>query len=456
MSLPGAGLSLRVRLMIVGVSGLAGALALGGLLLYGVLGLTIRHSVDAEARAGAEQVARLVDQGPPPDPLPVAGSQVAQVLDSQDRVVAASLGSDRLTALLRPGELTRARAGHPLTVPGSRIGLDGALRAVAVPAGRPGGALTVVVAQQTADTAHSQRLLRTTLLVGYPLLVALLALIAWHVIGRTLRPVEELRRGAARISGAGDEERLPVPRAADEIRALATTLNEMLDRLDASRGAQKAFVADAAHELRSPLASMRTQLEVAGQLGEGGELADDLLAEVERLTALTEDLLLLARGDVGGAAPRPAERLPIGPLLDEVAQRRRSSPVPVEVAAPVAGPPVTVTANRSELRRVLDNLVDNAVRHARGRVELAAVGCGGSSLVTVTDDGPGIPTADRERVFERFTRLDDARDRDAGGAGLGLAIVRDLLARAGGTIAFVDADPGAEPPGLRAEVRLPR
>jgi signal transduction histidine kinase len=288
------------------------------------------------------------------------------------------------------------------------------------------------------------------LLITYPPLVVIMTLIAWRVIGWTLQPVETLRSGAARISGSDQDERLPVPESADEIRALALTLNDMLDRLAAARGRQRAFVADAAHELRSPLASMRTQLEVAQHLGEGGELTSDLLADVTRLSGLVEDLLLLARS--GGDAKRPPvrESLDVTALLAATASRYAGARVPVSVSA---GPTLYASANPEELRRVVANLVDNAVRHASSSVVLAAHEETGRAVLTVADDGPGIPADERERVFERFARLDDARDRDAGGTGLGLAIVRELLRRSDGSISLQDNPSGS---GLVAVVHLAR
>lgn len=450
------GMSLRVRLMIIGVAGVALALAVGGVVLYGVLAFAIDRALDNEAMASADQVVVLIDQHQLPDPIPVSGTQIVQVVDGRNRVLSSSVNADRLTALLRPDEVARASTGEHLIVPGSRAGVDGPLRAVAVAAGPAGDAATVVVASPVGDLTHGRELLRNLLLVTYPLLLAVLALIAWFVIGWTLRPVDALRTGADRISGTGHDERLPVPESADEIHALAVTLNGMLDRLAQARGRQRAFVADAAHELRSPLASIRTQLEVAKRVGEDGASTDDLLVDVVRLSALVEDLLLLARADSSGLPPPAREPFDVAPLLVEVALRHDDARVSVVVeSAPQET--VTVSANREDLRRVLANLLDNATRHAGSEVRLEATTEDGWVLVTVTDDGPGIPQADRERVFERFTRLDDARDRDAGGSGLGLAIVKELLRRVGGTIRLRDAVPatGATGPGLVVEVRLP-
>jgi signal transduction histidine kinase len=436
--------------MGVGVTGVALALALGSVVLYAVLTITVNGAVDDGAFASARAVAAMVDDNTLPDPLPVSGSQVMQVVDGSGAVVRASVSADRLTPLLRSPELVKALAGERISVPGARAGLTGTLRVIAVRAGSASDPSSIIVAVPVNEIEQSQRVLRNTLLVTYPPLVVIMALIAWRVIGWTLRPVEMLRSGAARISGSDQDERLVVPESADEIRALAVTLNDMLDRLAAARGRQRAFVADSAHELRSPLASMRTQLEVAQRLGEGGELATDLLTDVTRLAALVEDLLLLARAGSDTRPPSMRESLDVRALLVATASRYADARVPVSVTG---GPAVHASANAAELARVVANLVDNAVRHARSSVVLAVRAEGGRAVVTVVDDGPGIPAGEWERVFERFTRLDDARDRDAGGTGLGLAIVRELLRRSDGSISLQDNPDG---PGLAAVVHLAR
>jgi signal transduction histidine kinase len=239
-----------------------------------------------------------------------------------------------------------------------------------------------------------------------------------------------------------------VPPARDEIQALALTLNDMLGRLAAGRARQRTFVADAAHELRSPLASMRTQLEVAQHLGEAGRLPADPLPEVDRLSALVEDLLLLARADADAPLPARVDRVEVAALLTAIAESYAEARVAVRTDR--LDPAASVTASVDELRRAVTNLVDNAVRHARSAVTLSVAADGSDVLIAVADDGPGIAPADRERVFDRFTRLDDARDRDAGGTGLGLPIVRELVRRAGGSVGF-----GTEPNVSRAEIRLP-
>ncbi|MEU4474317.1 ATP-binding protein [Micromonospora sp. NPDC023888] len=448
--------------MALGVFGLTIGLALGGVVLLGALRFVLQRNVDTEAFRTADAVALLAAEDVLPDPLPVAGGQVrVQVVDGQGRIRAASIDADRLVPMVRPERLRHDRRQR-LDVPAERVGLAGPVQVVTVPAGTANDPLTVLVARSMADVRQSTHVVRVILLVAFPLLVTVLAGVAWRVVGATLRPVEALRRGAEEITrqpaGTG---RLPVPASADEIHRLAVTLNGMLDRLESGRVRQRAFVSDAAHELRSPLTNIRTELEVAQRLADRTDwtaVTANLLADTDRLSRLVDDLLLLARLDEAPPA-RGTGPVELGALLTEVAARYPAPPV--RVAMPPG--PLWTTGNADELRRVLSNLVDNAVRHAFGSVVLAAEatsaprrtvgpGVGTYHLVTVTDDGPGIPAADRERVFGRFTRLDDGRARDDGGAGLGLAIVRELVRRAGGSITLTDAP---ERHGLRVCLLLP-
>ena len=437
-------LSLRARLLLVGVLGVAAALAIGSIALYSVLGVVTFRSLDGTASATADEVAALVDSGRLPDPIPATGDQEVQVVDSSNRVVSASANADRLNALLAPGELSTALSGGHPEVPGSRVGRDSDLRVTARRAGPADARRTVVVAYGLQDIQDSRRALARTLLVTYPLLLVVLALIAARVIAAALRPVEQLRSAAERISGTGQDTRLPVPESHDEIHDLALTLNSMLDRLAAVRARQRAFVADAAHELRSPLASMLTQLDVAEHLGEGTPATADLRAEVVRMGDLVESLLVLARLDREPAA-EPTVPTTLRPLVADVVRR---APV-VSVGGEI--PDVAVLAPADHVRRVLENLLDNAARHARSTVVVSASLAGDTVHLLVDDDGAGIRPEDRDRVFDRFTRLDEARARDAGGSGLGLAIVHELVERDGGQVALDTAPQG----GLRVRVRWP-
>lgn len=444
-------LGLRSRLTLLTAGVVAVGLLVGGVIVTAALGFTLQRSVDNEARQAGADVAALIAENALSDPIPVAGDQVVQVVDDQGRVLAASINADRLVPMLRDRELAQLGEGGRTFVDGERIGVEGLVRVVAVPAteGR-----IVLVAKSMADLRHSMRVVNHILLVAFPLLLAGLVVITWRLVGATLRPVEALRAGAADISTSGRPATLPIPEAHDEIHRLAVTLNDMLARLETARAQQRAFVADAAHELRSPLANMRTELEVAQRLGAGTdwpELVEDLLADTKRLARLVDDLLLLARADEAPAAVAAAEPVELGSLLRSVAQRYAGARAQVTVDD---SPEAWTLGEPEALRRVVANLVDNAVRHAQSQVTLAVVPGSTQHLVTVVDDGPGIPAADRERVFGRFTRLDDARARDAGGAGLGLAIVRELVRRHGGTVRLDEADPRTGS-GLRAEVRLP-
>jgi len=459
--------SLRARLTLAATALLGAGLALAGVLLATTVARSLQAALDAGALQSGREVAALVDTGRPlPDPLPVGGAATAvvQVVDAGNRVRGGSAGADRLVGLLRPDELARARVGARLSIDGSRASLEGPLRVVAVPAGSPRDPLTVVVAVGSASVQESVRLLRAGLLFDVPVLLGLLALVSWRVIGWTLRPVEALRRGAEVITGAGVSRRLPLPAARDEVHRLAVTLNEMLARLESASERQRSFVSDAAHELRSPLASIRTQLEVAirlaepagpeGAAGSAGivDLARDVLVDVDRLSRLVDDLLLLARLDE--AAPsralRRQEPVDLRALAGDLAGRYDGARVPVTVQPTEPDPAPTVVGDPDGLRRVLANLLDNAVRHAASGVTVTVARTAGAAELAVTDDGPGVPAADRDLVFDRFTRLDSARARDDGGGGLGLAIVRELVRAHGGTAVLQDAEPGT-----RAVVTLP-
>ncbi len=441
--------TLRARLLLIGVAGLCVGFLVGGVALVAALGFVVQRSVDSETRHTASDVAALVEANALPQPLPIGGSDRVQVIDTQGRVRAASIEADRLVAMLRPDQVSRVRAGEALFIEGDQIGLPSPVRVVGLATGARDDPQTVVVARSMADLLKGVHLLQTTLLIVFPILVAALSVVAWRVIGATLRPVEALRRGADHITGTGRAGRLPVPAGNDEIHSLAVTLNGMLDRLEAVRTRQREFIADAAHELRSPLANMRTQLEVAQHLGERApwpDISDDLLADTQRLARLVDDLLLLARSDASSVLARP-EPVDLVALVHGLDTRYPA------VALDLPDAPLWTMGEPDGLTRVLANLLDNAVRHARSCVRVGVSGSRETCLITVTDDGPGIPPADRDRVFERFTRLDDARARDAGGCGLGLAIVRELVRRHGGTVQLADARPG---PGLRVEIRLAR
>jgi len=433
-------------------------LVLAGLALLVIVGRLLINTLDSSAQRTGKQFADLVRTNKLPAQLLATSEGVSriQVVDGQNRVLAASPGSDPVLSMLRSNQLGRARLGGPLTVEGARASLDAPLRVTAVPADINAGQRTVLVATDLGRVLESSRLLERSLLFGAPLAIAAMAALTWWIVGLTLRPVDALRRGAAELSAAGlARSRLPVPTAEDEIHSLATTLNDMLDRLDAATTKQRRFVGDAAHELRSPIASLRLQLEIAGRLGassEVRELTSDALLDVARLSNLIDDLLTLARSDESGSI-RSRAPVKLDELACSVTATYRDARVEVGLEVSEA---VTVVGDRDGLHRVLVNLIDNGVRYARSFVTVGVKTSDGRpghphrAVVSVCDDGPGVPANKRERVFDRFYRLDTARSRAEGGTGLGLAIVREIITAHGGTVTLHD-----NLPGLRVLIELP-
>jgi len=323
------------------------------------------------------------------------------------------------------------------------------------------GTLTVARSMEHVDDTVSAT--TVLLVVAVPLMVVLVGLVVWVVTGRALRPVERLRRQVDRIE-ASDLSRRVDP-GDDELGALAATMNRMLSRLEQSQAVQRRFVSDASHELRSPLATMRQYAELAVAHPETvptGELGEVVIAEGERMQDLVEGLLL-ARLDEG-------QRPPTAPVdLDDLVLReadrlRRTGGHPgerstaVEVDTSGVGPG-RVEGNDRLLARVVRNLVDNAARHAEGRITLRvrseSTERGQRVQFTVADDGAGVPSEDRERIFDRFTRLDEGRARDVGGSGLGLAIVCDVVEAHGGTVSVAAGDGKGEFTGAVFTVDLP-
>jgi signal transduction histidine kinase len=445
-------LGLRARLTLIASAGLAVALTAAALLLLSELQSSLTHEVYGNARQAASEIASLVNQHDLPNPLPFgAGTLSVQVLDPQGHVISASAQGDRLVPLLPPAQARSiARSGQVVQVAGGPFGIAAPLWVVAVPAIN---SQTVVAAASSAQVSDSLAAVTRAVVFGAPLLFLLLATATWLVTGAALRPIEKLRRGAQEISDTAIARTLPVPESRDEVRSLAVTLNDMLARLEAAQRRQRALVSDAAHELRSPIASIRAQLEVAIDHPEAVDwqpTAAGVLADTLRLARLAEDLLALARLDEQAGRPRQGRPVDLAALAEEVCARYAEAPVSVTAAA---SGPSTVLGEAGGLDRMLVNLVDNAVRYARSRVRVTAAADGRWVLLSVSDDGPGIPEQDAERVFDRFTRLDDARSRDpatGGGSGLGLAIVRATATAHGGQAWLEDAGPG-----LRAVIRLP-
>ncbi len=416
--------SLRARLTLLATALFSFAVITGAVLLLILQRYALTRVLDQTASKTARDIARQVSISAsiPPTVTPTTGGiSAVQIVDERDVVRSASLGADKVIPLVTPTQLQQVRNGERIDVTSPTSGVR--LRVV----GRNVGPDTVLVFTDLSRVDDSLRVLTEAALIGGPIAVLLMALASYTVVGLTLRPVAALRHGAADITGAGlARQRLPVPNSRDEIYRLAVTLNAMLDRIDTATSRQRTFVGDAAHELRSPIASLRVQLEVSQRLGpstDWSEATDDLLADVERLDRLVEDLLTLARLDESPVLRR-REPVDLTALVEAVVAGNHDARVPVVVErAPSA--PLTVDGDPDALRRVAINLINNAVRYASSAVSVevsAEKRVGGPvAVLVVEDDGPGIPEAERGRVFDRFYRVQESRDRETGGTGTGPA-----------------------------------
>jgi signal transduction histidine kinase len=313
------------------------------------------------------------------------------------------------------------------------------------------GEYTVLVGGGSEAVEATARTVALLLAGAAPIIIGVAATASYRLVRRSLRSVDAIRSRVAEISTSDLAKRVPVPTPRDEISALAVTMNEMLARLEAGHRAQQRFLSDASHEMRSPLATIISGLEVADAHPEllDAELAiDTLLPEAHRMRMLIEDLLLLARADEQSLVMRK-ELVPLDELAEvEAAHVRRDAGCTIHTAISPAG----LIGDQAAVSRVIRNLVDNAVRQAKSRVDIHVGSRDGAAILTVSDDGRGIAPADRARVFERFVRLDSDRARSGGGAGLGLAIVAEVVAAHGGTVT-IDDRPGG---GTNMIVVLPQ
>ncbi|MEV0386178.1 ATP-binding protein [Nonomuraea sp. NPDC050643] len=305
----------------------------------------------------------------------------------------------------------------------------------------PDGPVIVYGASSLADVERALKWIYILAFLGPPLTLLIVGAITWAAVGSALRPVERIRAELAEITGQDLSRRVPVPDTGDEITGLAITTNHTLDRLERSAETQRRFVADASHELRSPISALRAQLEVANAYPDETDwpaTGRRSLAATDRLTGIIDELLMLAKLDAGALTERRV--VDLCRLAEDQLRRREGARVPIRVVRCEAAP---VFGSSMQLDRLLTNLLDNATRHAATVIELEVVVEGDRVVVTVTDDGGGILPEDRERVFERFTRLEDARAKDKGGSGLGLALSREIAVAHGGTLTIADHEPGA-------------
>ncbi|MDQ1630064.1 MAG: hypothetical protein QOC80_36 [Frankiaceae bacterium] len=455
--------SLRVQLTAAAAVVMAVALALASVLLVVRLHHSLLGSVDSTVRQRVAAVTELVRSQRLTDPLPTAtDEEVVQVTDAAGRVIA---GSRVATGDIRPQPLPTRPAGAVRAVSGTSIGGEAdSYRLAAATVAGPAGPLHVVAAVPSDDVADSIHQLAILLALGLPAVLAVLVGMTWTLVGRALHPVEILRRQAAAISGHDLDRRVDIPRSSVELERLARTLNELLERADRALERQRAFVGDAAHELRTPLAALLTRLDVQERqdrtaVQAAADADADLRPQVLRMSRLVDDLLTLARVDA-----RPPRLVPVDfddvVLAELAAARELAAGAAGRITLSAAVAAARVCGDAAMLGRVVRNLLDNAIRHAQGTVRVSldvqvgntdpSTGPRRIAVLGIADDGPGIAPADTDRIFERFTRLQEGRDRDTGGAGLGLAIVRDVVEAHGGR---VTAEPCCV--GARFVVRLP-
>lgn len=434
--------SVRARVTVGSVLVVSLALAVIGIAIVRLIAAALVEDAQNVAEVQARNLAIVVEAGriTPLLDVDAAGNTILQVVGESGQVVAASPQLADIPPLSSaspgPGQLVAQTVRVE-----SYAGNVSDYRVVGVGSESPSGSAVVFAGVSLAEAERVLARLNQLLLIGLALVLPVVAAVAWLVTRRALRPVEAIRTEVDKLTDQELDRRVPVPAHADEIQRLALTMNRMLDRLQAATDKQRAFIADASHELRSPLASLQAQLQVAVAHPDGittEELAAGALEDTERLESLAAELLQLARLDAGSQSS--AKRVDLAEAVRQTLARRRSDRVSLEFTADGA---VFAWAVPGAVEQIVTNLVDNAERHAASAVSVAVVGAGGVAEIRVSDDGPGIPTSERERVFERFVRLDSARDRQAGGTGLGLAIARELARKSGGDVQIADSERGA-------------
>ena len=426
---------IRIRLALAFSVVMALVLAATGIVVYVRVADAVDRTLDAELRSRAARDAIGLRNGALP--------RLVRSTDAGDETLTQVLGSGGQLIGSNDEDWQRpalnAQAAASLTAGGVLFDAsppdepDERWRLLAVPLAERGSRFVVVVGKSREDHDEALASLRTELLIGGPIALLLASLAGYRLARAALRPVESMRQRAAEISASTPRQRLPVPRSHDEVSRLGETLNGMLDRLEAGLAHERAFVADASHQLRTPLARLKVDLEVAAQRRRSPEEYEDLLhaaiQETDRLAQLARDLLALARAEQGEAPRRSAIRVGtvFTHLADRFATRAKAEGRRVEIGD---GTHLTVVADEVQLEHALGNLVDNALRYGTGPVRLSARERQTAVELHVTDDGPGFPDAFLPRAFDRFSRADPSRDD---GSGLGLAIVQMIAQAHDGT-----------------------
>jgi signal transduction histidine kinase len=449
-------LGVRVTATVVAAGVVGVALTLSGLLLVTLLHRSLISGVDGAALARAHDVSALASAGRFRGPVASTGedSALVQVVGPTGEVLASTgnINGEQAALVAPPASRTSGsvtRSGLPIGDQSQRF------RVMAVPVVLTDGPGWIYVASSLRSVDATIARLVAALVVGLPTLLLVVTSVIWLAVGRALRPVERIRLRAAQIGGEDLQARVPVPRSRDEVARLAVTMNDMLARLQASAGRQQRFVGDASHELKSPLTALRAQVDVALNYPErtdGRHVLMQVQQESCRMAGLIDDLLFLARVDEG-SLHASGERVDLDELvIAEVHRLRHVAGITVSLLGPDAA---AVTGSSRDLTRLLRNLGDNAAAHASSAVEIGLRTRAGSAIITVTDDGPGVPADEQDSVFERFTRLEVDRTRhpSGGGSGLGLAITREIARVHGGDVSVRNRDGGNR--GAVFTVRIP-
>jgi signal transduction histidine kinase len=438
-------MGLRRSSVVSAVLVVGAALLAGGALLLVLLQSALINTAEVSLEERARDIALLVHQGGLDRTdleltADLEHGERIQLLNRDGRVVQTS--DDRLTEPMAPGLLPPTGDSDNRRVPEiPALGTDEDVLVVAYGFVDQGQRLVVQVGRPIQIQADTIRTVGWFLLGGGPLLLGVVAGATWMLVGRSLRTVDRITTQVGRIGGRSLDERIEVPRTGDEIEHLARTMNSMLDRLQTADRAQKAFVSDASHELRSPLSTLLVTSEIASKDPTGKtwlEMGDLIDSEVRRMQGLVDDLLTLAKVDANRLVLRP-EEVDLDDLLHTEIRRLRAAS-DVVVRAQIQ--PVRAVGDPDRLAQVIRNVVDNARMHSRGQVAITLTGDDGMARIMIDNDGPVIPEEDRQRIFERFVRLDDDRSRDSGGSGLGLAISSAIMAAHFGRISASESEEG--------------
>ncbi len=452
--LPRLTLRTRATLLATALTGLT--LLIGSVALVLTLDARLTSAADDLARSRVQDLLALSAAGGPSGTLRnVTDDGVAQIVTQSGEVLAASPNIAGRPAIsdLDPGSALVVR-----TVDAPDDAETETYRLWAGAENGPDGRVIVYVGSSLESVDEATGTLRRSLALGAPVVLLLLAGATWLVLGGALRRIDRIRTDVDEITEDRLDRRVPEPDVDDEVGRLAVTMNRMLERLETAQRKQRAFVADVSHDLQSPLAAQRTQLEVALAHPETSDLRDlapVLLSTTAEMERLVRDLLFLASADAGGPAGSRAE--PATPIdledvvLEEAARARTAAGVRIDTSRVSAAPAL---ANRDEVARILRNLLDNALAHAESVIELSASLQDGTAVVSVVDDGPGVDLEERELIFDRFHRGDRARSRHTGGSGLGLAIARTLAERNGGDLELVGSGT-SDSRGAHFRIRLP-